>query len=611
MTTFTQQNTDFINEAVATTLPGLFDARVKSSPNKLAYQQYATSTGSWRSYSWNDMYQLVCRWRQAMELEKLTQGDRVAVNLGNSIEWVCFDQAAQSLGLVVVALYTTDTPENIRYILNDAGVRLLLVDKLQTWQGLSEERQSLVDLQRVWCLEKEENSAKFPDQRLRYVSDILPDVATPYVSSELDTNALATLIYTSGTTGRPKGVMLSHHNILSNAEAVQQIVPTYQEDIFLSFLPLAHGFERTTEYILPMMAGCCVTYARSISLLKDDLVEVRPTVFISAPRLYEKIYVAIQEKISTSWLKHKLFDWAVALGWKQFLARQKRGPHLNPIQQFFLKLLQNVVSKKVLTKLGGRIRVAVTGAAPLSPSVSRFFIGLGLPLLEGYGLTEAGPVVSGNNQGDNVPGSVGRSLPGVDVTTTDTGELLVRSPSVMQGYWQREQATREVLDDEGWLRTGDLAEIKDGYIYITGRSKEILVTSTGEKIPPADMETTIMLDPLFAQTMVVGEGKPYLSAILILNQELWSGFAKDLGLDPNDKQSLRDERVVNAVLERLAGLLGAFPVYAQVHAVYLSCDPWTIENGLLTPTLKTKRHVLEGKFAEQIKELYRGHVMLE
>lgn len=313
MTTVNQQNTDFITVAMVTTLPGLFDACVKNSPEKIAYKQYVARTGTWQSYSWNDIYQWVCRWRQAMEEEKLTQGDRVAIMLGNSIEWVCFDQAAQSLGLVVVSLYTTDTAENIAYILGDAGIRLLLVDELQTWQGLAEQCQSLAALQRVWCLAKSEKSSTNQDQLFRYVDDMLPDTASPYERHEIDANALATIIYTSGTTGRPKGVMLSHHNVLSNAEAVQRQIPAYPEDIFLSFLPLAHGFERTVEYILPMMAGSCVTYARSISLLRDDLVLVRPTVFISAPRLYEKIYVAIQEKISTSRLKHKLFDWTVSL----------------------------------------------------------------------------------------------------------------------------------------------------------------------------------------------------------------------------------------------------------------------------------------------------------
>jgi long-chain acyl-CoA synthetase len=603
--------TDFITESMATTIPALFAKRVERSGNTLAYRQAVSVSASWRDYTWNDIYQSVCCWRVALQKEELDKGDRVAIITGNRVEWVFFDQAAQSLGCVVVSLYTTDTAENIVYILRDAGVRLLLVDSVTTWQKISLQCQSIDTLQRVWCLDKQSESAFVRDNIVGFIKDILPESAPPYQSHDVSPDDLATIIYTSGTTGKSKGVMLSHHNLLSNAEAVQNRIPAYPDDVFLSFLPMAHGFERTVEYVLPMMAGSCVTYARSITLLKEDLVIVRPTVFISAPRLYEKIYVAIQEKISSSKFKSRLFGWTVFLGWKNFLANQERGAGLNLFQRFSLKILQSVVSKKILSKLGGRLRVAVTGAAPLSADISRFFIGLGLPLVEGYGLTEAGPVVSGNSPAENIPGSVGRALAGVEVKIAENGELLVRSASVMQGYWQKEQETIKVIDKDGWLHTGDLAEIKDEHIYIRGRSKDILVTSTGEKIAPADVETTIVLDPLFDQAMIIGEGKPYLSAIIILNKELWEDFAKTLGLDVNDKDSLQSDTATIAILERLTGLLRTFPVYAQIRAVHLSCEPWTIENGFLTPTLKIRRHMLEEKFAQQIKQLYSGHLMIE
>ncbi|MGD9385628.1 MAG: long-chain fatty acid--CoA ligase, partial [Thioalkalispiraceae bacterium] len=589
----------------------LFKARVERSPEQTAYQQYLAETDTWESYTWNDIYQQVCRWRQALQQENLQPGDRVATVVGNCIEWGCFEQAAQSLGLVTVALYTTDTEDNIAFILADAGVRLLMVDTLDTWNRLADQCESVTGLQSIWCLQKNQHSSALHHQQLKFVSNLLPKTAQSSKSYEPDEEAVATIIYTSGTTGKPKGVMLSHHNLLSNAEAVQKRIPAYPEDIFLSFLPLAHGFERTVEYVLPMMAGSCVTYARSISQLREDLVLVRPTVFISAPRLYEKIYVAIQEKVAESWVKHKLFDWTVSLGWKQFLARQRRGPQLNLLQKIFLALLKSLVSKKVLDKLGGRMRVAVTGAAPLSAKVSRFFIGLGLPLLEGYGLTEAGPVVSGNNPEDNVPGSVGKPLPGVEVKLANDGELLVHSPGVMLGYWQHEQATQEVIDQGNWLHTGDLAEIIDDHIYIKGRSKEIIVTSTGEKVAPADIEAAIVLDPLFENAMVIGEGKPFISALLVLNSDAWNRIATELGLDPEDKGAFAAEKVHKALLQKLAILLRRFPVYAQVRAVYLMLDSWTIENGLLTPTLKIKRHVIEKQYANEIKELYRGHVLID
>jgi long-chain acyl-CoA synthetase len=405
--------------------------------------------------------------------------------------------------------------------------------------------------------------------------------------------------------------MLSHANILANAEAVQNHIPAYSYDIFLSFLPLAHGFERTVNYYLPMMAGSRVSYARSVKQLAEDLLAVRPTVFLSAPRLYEKIYAAVQAKVAPNWLKRKLLAATVNLGWQKFEAQQQRGPALGLMKHVGYKLLYKLVAKKILARLGGRLRVAVTGAAPLSEKVARFFIGLGFPLVEGYGLTEAGPVVSGNTPQKNQPGSVGLPLPGVEVSTSEEGELLVRSASVMQGYWQRQKDTDEVIDAAGWLHTGDLAEIQDGIIFIRGRSKDILVTSTGEKVPPADMEMMITLDPLFEQAMVVGEGKPYIAALLVLNHAVWQKLAAELGLDAEDVASLQVEKTNEAVLNKLAGLLKMFPGYAQIHAVYLTRDSWTIENGLLTPTLKIKRSEVEKRFVKEIKGLYRGHVMVE
>ena len=604
------QQLDFISAAEAGSLPGLFAARIQRSPDSIAYQQYELQTDSWRDYRWNEIHALVARWRAALVKENLQPGDRVATLLRNGVDWVCFEQAAQSLGLVIVALYTTDTPTNLAYILADAGVRILLIEELSQWHSLADKRDELSELQSVWCLQKNESGVG-EEGLIRYVVDVLPTEGTVYENLVTDPHALATIIYTSGTTGRPKGVMLSHKNILMNAEAVQKNIPAYPGDIFISFLPLAHGFERTVNYYLPMMAGSKVSYARSIKLLAEDLLVIRPTVFLSAPRLYEKIYAAVHAKVAPHALKRKLLAATVSLGWQQFEATQQRQPPLNTLQRLQSTILHKLVADKIIERLGGHLRVAVTGAAPMSEKVARFFIGLGFPLVEGYGLTEAGPVVCANNLEVNTPGSVGKALPGVEVTTSEDGELLVRSAGVMQGYWQREDATREVIDENGWLSTGDLAEIKEDVIYIRGRRKDILVTSTGEKVAPADMEMTITLDPLFEQAMVVGEGKPYISALLVLNRDVWKTFATELGLDAENSKSLQSSEANDAVLQKLAALLDMFPGYAQIRAVYLSCESWSIENGFLTPTLKIKRPELEKQFAEQINELYRGHVMVD
>jgi len=604
--------TDFIDYRRASTLPALFAERVRRTPEAVAYQQYDMAAGTWRRYTWQQMSEQVSRWRQALEQEQLQAGDRVAVMLNNSVEWICFDQAAQSLGLVLVSLYTSDTTDDIAYILNDAGARLLITASRRQWQGLVLDESRVPSLQRIWCLEST-GKAESADanERICEVQAVLPATPVAITSKVSDPESLATIIYTSGTTGHPRGVMLSHRNILANAEAVQKLIPAYASDIFLSFLPLSHGFERTVEYYLPMMAGSQVVYARSVNLLSEDLLEIRPTVFLSVPRLYEKIYVAIQKKIADSWLKKTLFYWTVELGWRHFEAEYQRRLPLSIIQRWLNKLLHRLVAQKVLQRLGGRLRVAITGAAPMPVKVARFFIGLGVPLYEGYGLTEAGPAVTGNCQANNVPGSVGVPLPGVEVKLAADGELLVRSAGVMRGYWHNEKETHKAIDAQGWLHTSDLAKLKDGIITIRGRKKDILVTSTGEKVPPVDMELAIVMDPLFEQAMVVGEGKPYLSALLILNVEAWQELAKSFHLDPANEQSLHNRAVMNAVIRKLSGLLAEFPGFAQVHAVSLSWNPWTIENGLLTPTMKIKRHEIEARFQDEIEELYRGHVLVE
>ncbi|MBV5276197.1 MAG: long-chain fatty acid--CoA ligase [Lamprocystis purpurea] len=584
----------------AGTLPGLFRQRVAQSPAAVAYQQFEDKT--WRDYTWSEVAARVARWQQGLAGEGLQPGDRVALSLRNSVDWVCFDQAALGLGLVPVPLYITDSPDNLAHILGDSGARLLLLDSDRRWSALASRRQSFPELRRVLCLLRE---VPTEDESVRYLTDWLPDTATAGPERVTAPDTLATIVYTSGTTGRPKGVMLSHRGILWTAEAVLRRIPAWPTDSFLSFLPLAHGFERTVGYYLPMMAGSRISFARSVELLRQDLLIVRPTVLLAVPRVYDKIYLAIQTRLGERGLKRRLFDTTVDLGWRQFRARQGQAPALGVVQRLTLRLLRRLVAAQVLDRLGGRLRVAVSGGAPLSPVVARFFIGLGLPLTEGYGLTETSPVLSNTRPEDCIPGSVGRPLPGLEVRIGPADELLVRTPGMMLGYWNHPEATAGMIDADGWLRTGDVAEVRDGYLYIRGRLKEILVTSAGEKVSPVEMEMALTMDPLFAQAMVLGEGRPYLAALLVLEPDLWTPLAEGLGLDPRAPTALQHPTAVAAILARVRERLRPFPGYAQVRAVHLSLEPWTIENGLITPTTKVKRYDLETRFAPVIRQLYR------
>jgi long-chain acyl-CoA synthetase len=302
----------------------------------------------------------------------------------------------------------------------------------------------------------------------------------------------------------------------------------------------------------------------------------------------------------------QLFKFAVDVGWQRFLYQQGRASW--SASHMLWPLLERLVAKKITDRLGGRLRVAISGGAALVPDVSRIFVGLGIPILQGYGLTESSPIISCNTLENNVPESVGRPLEGVDVMIGDNEELLARGPNIMLGYWKNQEASKKVLDADGWLHTGDKARIDEqGNIYITGRIKEIIVLSNGEKVSPVDMEMAIAMDPLIEQVMVVGEQKPYLSALCILNPEKWQEFATSLSIDPNQQMVLEQVEVQQAVLARIAEQMRMFPGYARIMRIYLSFEPWSVENGLLTPTLKLRRAKVIEKLAEPVANLYAGH----
>ncbi|HSM74015.1 MAG TPA: AMP-dependent synthetase/ligase [Desulfobacterales bacterium] len=600
---------DPISLSESRTLPGLFRCRVQRSPAQVAYRQFEPAASRWVDVTWGQAGVLVARWRRALSRQGLNPGDRVAVQLRNSVEWGCFAQAALAQGLVVVPLYTNDNPENVAYVVGDAGARLLLVGDLTQWEALSPHQGLFPALEDVVCVGPAPRQTTH-QPRVHDLSRWLPESAEPLEDPPIDPHGLALLVYTSGTTGRPKGVMLSHQNILWNAQAMFQAVQILPEDLFLSFLPLSHIFELTVGYCLPMLAGSGIAYARSVQQLVEDLGAVRPTVLISVPRIYERAYARIQERLAQRGrLARLLFEQAVAIGWRRFEAAQGRGRPVTARERLLWALLKPLVADKVLARLGGRLRLAVSGAAPLQPHIARCFLALGLTLLEGYGLTEAAPTVCGNTLENNLPGSVGPPLPGVEVRVTPAGQLLVRSPGVMLGYWNRPEATRRAVDGDGWLHTGDLAELRDGRVFIRGRIDDVIVMSTGEKLPAADLEAAIVGDPLFDQALVLGEGKPFLVALLVLNPAAWSALTRDLGLDPQNPASLSSHAALEAARGRVAQVLRAFPVYARVPAVHLALDPWTIENRLLTPTLKPRRKEIALRFEDAVRALYVGHAL--
>jgi long-chain acyl-CoA synthetase len=589
--------------AAAGTLDGLFRERVKRTPDIVAYKAYNEQHGNWRDYTWAQTDRQVARWQAALEKDGLQAGDRVAVMLRNSPEWVIFDQAALGLGLVVVPLYTQDRPDNVAYILNNAGCKVLLLDGQEQWQALREVTGQLGGMVRFLSVNALPDADS--DTRLKWIGDWLPEDGGATRHLARDGGTLATIVYTSGTTGRPKGVMLSHNNILSNTEAALSVLATGHDDIFLSFLPLSHTFERTCGYYLTVMSGSTVAYSRGIPQLGEDLQTVRPTMLISVPRIYERIWGTIRAKLDEgSPLRKKLFLFAAAVGYARFEHAQGREPW-SP--SFLLwPLLNKLVAAKVLARLGGRLRYALSGGAALPADISRIFIGLGLPILQGYGLTETSPIATANRPDNNIPASVGQPIPGVEVKIGASSAVLIKGPNLMLGYWGNEEATKAMIQPDGWLNSGDTGRIgEQGHLFITGRLKDIIVLSNGEKVPPSDMEAAIARDPLFDQVMLVGEGKPFLTVVTVLNADHWRKLAAASGLDAVELP--RTKTAEKVLLQRIAEQIREFPGYAQVRRVTATLDGWTVDNNLLTPTMKLKRAKVMEKFNAEIDAMYAGH----
>ncbi len=599
------QTTDILDLSKVDNLSALLSGRVDRSPGAIAYRRYDEASGDWVALTWEDFAGQVSRWQSALSGENLARGDRVAIMAANSPEWAAFDMAAHGLGLVVVPLYANDRADNIGLVLEDCGARLLVVGGPDQWQALAPVHDTLANLTRIVALKP---AAPPSDSGLQPVTvqDWLPPTQETLRVEAVGGDSLATIVYTSGTTGRPKGVMLSHRNILFNVQGVLERVCAYREDTFLSFLPLSHMLERTCGYYLPMAAGATVAYARSAKQLAEDFQTVQPSVIIAVPRIFERVYTRINERMASEPLAKRVFlREMVKAGWKHFLHEQGRG-RWSPDISIWKKLDQQL-GDKIRYKLGGKLRAAVAGGAALSPEIAQFFIGLGLPILQGYGATETSPVVSNNTIEDNIPESVGIPLGGVEVRIGERDELLTRSPSVMLGYWNNPEATAQTIDADGWFHTGDCVRIEDDHIFITGRIKEIIVLANGEKVPPGDMENAIALDSLFLQAMVIGEGRPYLTALAVLDKKEYAELAGTQGLSPDIAAETRSDKLQELLVQRIAYRLRDFPGYAKIPLVAVIEKPWTVESGYMTPTLKLRRAKILEAFGDEVERLYAGH----
>jgi long-chain acyl-CoA synthetase len=502
-------------------------------------------------------------------------------------------------------LFIQDRAENVTYALEDSGAKLLLLDTAEHWRQLFGNCAQHPSLTRVITLKA--SPKNIADPCLRGLENWLPPNGGEFIHQVSDRNTLATIVYTSGTTGKPKGVMLSHYNLLSNAWAGLQTFDVYPDDILLSFLPLSHALERMAGYVLPVMAGATVAFARSVQQLQDDLQHVRPTLMITVPRIFERIQAALHSKLDKGPAYARwLFDLAVDIGYSRFEHEQGRTSW--HARHLLWPLLKHLVANKLISRLGGRLRLAVCGGAALAFHDARTFIALGVPIIQGYGLSEASPVISVNRTHCNQPTSVGPPLPGVEVRLSEQNVLEARGPNVMLGYWNNEAATRAMITPGGWLSTGDIASFDEsGRITITGRVKDIIVLNNGEKISPTDIEIAIMRDPLFEQVMVVGEGKPYLSLLAVVNRERWLEVANENSLVGEWPAGLQQPRARAYALTRVTQQIKAFPGYARIRRIVLLDESWNVENDMFTPTLKLKRNTVLERYRADYEKLYEGY----
>ena len=597
------------------TIPALRRRTVSLWPDREAFRQFDYADNRWISLTWKAFEAQVLRWRHAFYASGLKPGDRAAMLLTNSIEAVIFDQAALAAGLIPVPLHAVDTPGSSAYILHDSGARILVTSSRARWNALHAAAGETLPMLEQVVLLNELDDEVIDGVRISGVETWLargngtPSEALPPEPSPDD---LAGLIYTSGTTGRPKGVMLTHANLVANVAQISDAVEITESDIYLSFLPFSHTFERTVAHYAALAHGASMAFARSVQHIENDLADVQPTIMCTVPRVLERLYQKQQLELAKgSEVEQHRSQWAAEAGWRRFC--RDNGLPIEPsareaLDETVLPVLDEDVGRKVRGLFGGRMKAILCGGASLNQSVARYFCAMGVPLRQVYGLTETSPIVSLTRAEMNHPACVGQPVAQTQVRLGDRDELQVKGPQVMQGYWNKPAETKHAFTEDGWFHTGDQADLSDGgRVRIKGRIKEIIVTSTGEKIPPADLESAIETDPLFAQAYIVGENKPYLGLLAVVEPNEWASLAASLNLDPNAPESLASPAVRTTALKRAKTAAADFPNYALPRAVILTTEPWTIENGLITPTLKLKRGPLSKHFAAEIKKLYAVH----
>lgn len=557
--------------------------------------------GEWKKYSAIEVIEIVNQVSLGLMKLGVKKDDKIAIISPNRPEWNFIELGIQQLGAVSVPMYPTITIEDYKYIFNDAEVKFIFVSGKDLLAKVIEATKTLEGIVGIYTFDKVEGAKHWSE-----VTDLAEKENITQLESfkaAVEPDDLLTLIYTSGTTGQPKGVMLTHHNIISNIDGIitAESLPLLSDERALSFLPLCHIYERTDVYVY-MYYGVSVYYAESMETIADNLREIKPHVFATVPRLLEKVYDKIVAKgFELSGIKKQLFFWALNLGLKY--------DPMKPMGWWYdiqLKIARKLIFSKWQEALGGNIKLIASGSAALQPRLSRVFWAAEIPIAEGYGLTETSPVISSSILSDFRVGCVGTVLPNIDLKIAEDGEICVKGPSIMKGYYKKPEATAEAIDAEGWFHTGDIGELSEGkYLKITDRKKEIFKTSGGKYVAPQLVENKLKESVLIEQAIVVGEGQKFPSALLIPDFHALKEWCSRNGVDYlDDAQIIKNKKVKEKFNEEVKTLMKDVAQYQQVKKVELLPKLFTIDSGELTPTLKLKRKIIHGKYKELIEGMY-------
>jgi long-chain acyl-CoA synthetase len=581
----------------ASSLPGAFFKT--AAQNAASPAQWHRVQGQYLPITYAQLATRIRRVAAGMVKAGIKAGDRVGLLMENCPEWAVADYAILSIGAVTVPLYCSYRPQNMIYVLNDAGVVAIFTSGGKLLRDLLIAVESCPDIRHIYAIEDSADSDSV--DTLASLEGVEPDHEKLNERlSKIDRDTLATLVYTSGTTANPKGVMLTHGNIIANLEAVPAVIDLSMGstgDRLLSFLPLAHALERTATHFLSYSFGLSVAFAERPDTVAKNMVEASPTIMVTVPRMLEVVRSRILGQMSKqSTLKQRLFH-------SYFSLAGKENP--GPIDGLMLKLLDKLVGRKIRGRFGGRLRAFISGGAPLSIEVADFFETLGLPVLEGYGLSESAPLLTANPMHDRRIGTVGRIAKGVEIKIADDGEILARGANIMPGYWKNRKATKEALID-GWLHTGDIGILdEDGYLHITDRKKDIIINSGGENIAPQRIEGALVVDEMIDQAVVFGDQKPYLVALIVPNQEACTAWAQEKGLPETDWDHLCDSDILKKHIQtKMNRILKPLNPFEQVRRIHLLHQSFTIESGLLTPTMKIKRRKVYEQYGDTLESLY-------